>query len=283
MNRHDIIEILKKEGLSPNKMFGQNFLINKTITDRIVAAARVNECDKVIEIGPGLGELTEAILSAGCSLLCVEINAGLFRVVSKRFADNPNFQIIHSDFLKTGNLGSFNKVVANLPYYCASEILFSCAEKYNPELMCIMIQREMAERIVSSPGDESYGAMTVMLSHMYSSKIAFNVPPSSFFPQPDVTSSVVIMERRTADDLSSEERELFGKLVKGAFWGRRKTLMKACSSSPHVAIDKRILLDAVRSLGLNDAVRGEELSPGQFIALARFILSSRVSHDKSEN
>jgi 16S rRNA (adenine1518-N6/adenine1519-N6)-dimethyltransferase len=283
MNKQQVLELLKSEGLSPNKMFGQNFLINKDITSRIVKAAEVTADDHVLEIGPGLGELTEVILAEGCSLMSVEIDAGLFRVVSKRFADNSRFTVMHSDFLKTENLGSFNKVVANLPYNCASEILFNCAEKYNPDLMCIMIQKEMAERIVSSPGESSYGAMTVMLSYLYSSKIAFNVPPSSFFPMPDITSSVIVMRKLQADNLSETERSLFGKIVKGAFWGRRKTMVKACSTSPHVTIDKRILLDAIRSIGLNDSIRGESLSTEQFIAITRFIISSQGSHDRSQN
>jgi 16S rRNA (adenine1518-N6/adenine1519-N6)-dimethyltransferase len=275
MTKNEIISLLEAEGLSPNKSFGQNFLTGTDIVERIADAAGVDINDDVLEIGPGLGELTSVILARGASLTAVEIDAGLCRYLRKRFESIDRFKLVHADFLKIDLPGRFNKIVANLPYYCASEIIFLCAEKYDPDLICVMIQKEMARRIASGPGDADYGAMTVMLSFMYHARTAFDVPPSSFYPAPDITSTVVVLERRERETISAEERELFARLVKGAFWGRRKTFVKACSSSPHIALDRAILLDALRALGINDAVRGEQLSFRQYIEIARAIIPQK--------
>jgi len=272
MTKNEIIALLEAEGLSPNKTFGQNFLTGTDVIERIAAAAGVDRNDCVLEIGPGLGGLTGVILARGASLTAVEIDAGLCRYLRKFFGGTDRFTLVHADFLKADIPGRFNKVVANLPYYCASEIIFRCAEKYDPDLICVMIQKEMARRIASGPGDADYGAMTVMLSYMYGARTAFDVPPSSFHPAPDVTSTIVVLTRREREEMSAAERELFTRLVKGAFWGRRKTFVKACSSSPHISLDRAILLDALRSLGINDAARGEQLSFRQYIGIARAII-----------
>jgi 16S rRNA (adenine1518-N6/adenine1519-N6)-dimethyltransferase len=275
MTRKEIIQFLKDHTLSPNKRLGQNFLCDARVTAQIISAAEISSADSVLEIGPGLGELTTMLLDTGCSLTSVEIDSGLHRYLGERLTGHSNFRLIHADFLKTEQLGSFNKIAANLPYYCASEILFKCAEEYSPNIMCVMLQKEMAERIVSKPGTESYGAMTVMLAAKYSSSVAFDVPPASFFPSPDVTSSVLVMRRSQSIALSAKEFTIFALLVKSAFWGRRKTLVKSCSSSPHHKFERAILLDALSSLGLNDAIRGEALSVDQFAEIARIITKAK--------
>jgi 16S rRNA (adenine1518-N6/adenine1519-N6)-dimethyltransferase len=275
MTRKEIIQFLKDSALSPNKRLGQNFLCDSRVTSQITHAAEISSNDSVLEIGPGLGELSEMLLDTGCMLTAVEIDSGLHRYLSEKIKERANFTLIHADFLKTEKLGSFNKIAANLPYYCASEILFKCAEEYSPDLMCVMLQKEMAERIVSKPGTESYGAMTVMLAAKYSSEISFDVHPASFYPSPDVTSSVLLMRRSQTMHLSQIEFSIFALLVKSAFWGRRKTLVKSCSSSPHHKFDRAILLDALSSLGLNDAIRGEALSVEQFAEIARIITKAK--------
>jgi 16S rRNA (adenine1518-N6/adenine1519-N6)-dimethyltransferase len=275
MTRKEIIHFLNDNTLSPNKRLGQNFLCDATVTARIISAAEIISDDSVLEIGPGLGELTTALLDTGCTLTSVEIDSGLFRYLVERLNGHSELSLVHADFLKTEKLGSFNKIAANLPYYCASEILFKCAEEYSPDLMCVMLQKEMAERIVSKPGTESYGAMTVMLAAKYTSAIAFDASPASFYPSPDVTSSILVMRRSQTIALTSNEFVIFALLVKSAFWGRRKTLVKSCSSSPHHKFERAILLDALSSLGLNDAIRGEALSVDQFAAIARIICKAK--------
>jgi 16S rRNA (adenine1518-N6/adenine1519-N6)-dimethyltransferase len=279
MNKKEVLDLLTENGLSPNKMYGQNFLIQEDISRKIVEAAGIVGSDTVLEIGPGLGELTGMILEKGCALTAVEIDSGLYSLLTKKFSNNKNLTLIHNDFLKMEKSGAFNKVVSNLPYSCASEILFNVSGKYYPELLCVMVQREMAERIISDPGTPEYGAMTVMLSSIYESRIAFHVQPTSFFPRPDVVSSVVIFTKKQLPPLMADQKILFSKLVKSAFWGRRKTLVKACSSSPHLQLDKAILLDALSLLGVNVAVRGEELSSAQFMELAKIIGSQQETHD----
>lgn len=271
MTRTEIIQILKNSQLSPNKRLGQNFLCDQNITEKIIRTANITQTDNVLEIGPGLGELTGAILSTGCSLTSVEIDAGLYAFLSDAYKDRPLFTLIHADFLKNEIPGSFNKITANLPYYCASEILFRCSELYAPDIICVMLQKEMAERITAVPGTPEYGAMTVMLSIAYQSTIAFHVPSSSFHPVPDVTSSVLIMNRLPTHNMNPYHEKILSLIVKSAFWGRRKTLVKSCSSSPHLKIERALLLDALSILGLNDAVRGETLSPQHFIELSRII------------
>jgi 16S rRNA (adenine1518-N6/adenine1519-N6)-dimethyltransferase len=275
MTRQEIIKILTTEGLSPNKMFGQNFLCDNNITDKIINTANPVFSDSVLEIGPGLGELTSRLSERCGSITSVEIDSGLYRFLSDKFKDNKKITLIHSDFLKTNLKGPFSKVIANLPYYCASEILFKCSEDFSPAVICVMLQKEMAERITAIHGTESYGAMTLSLSYHYESHIAFNVSSASFYPRPDVTSSVLLMKRRGDFDLGAKERQVFSSLVKGAFWGRRKTFVKACSSSPHIALSKTILLDALSHLHLNAAIRGEDMTVRQFVDLAGFIASHK--------
>jgi 16S rRNA (adenine1518-N6/adenine1519-N6)-dimethyltransferase len=272
MTRTELHKILRDYQLSPNKRLGQNFLCEENTIRRIVEIAGITHDSSVLEIGPGLGALTEGILATGCSMTCIEIDSGMFRFLSERFAGTAA-TIIHADFLKTEIPGTFDVVCANLPYYCASEILFRCAEIYLPSTMCVMLQKEMAERIISKPDAPEYGAMTIMLSLRYESSISFNVNPASFFPSPDVTSSILLMKKNDRYNLNETEYLTVSNLVKAAFWGRRKTLVKCCTSSPHARIDKSILLDAMRSLGINDSVRGETLSPSQYVELARSILA----------
>lgn len=272
MTRTELQKILRDYNLSPNKRLGQNFLCDGNTVRRIVESAGITPDSSVLEIGPGLGALTGGIIETGCALTCVEIDSGMFRFLSDRFSGSA-VKLIHADFLKTEIPGNFDIVCANLPYYCASEILFRCAENYAPTTMCVMLQKEMAERIISKPGTPDYGAMTIMLSLQYESSIAFNVNPASFYPSPDVTSSILLMNRNNRYNLDETEYTTVANLVKAAFWGRRKTLVKCCTSSPHTRFDKAILLDAMNTLGINDSVRGETLSPSQYVELARSIIT----------
>jgi len=279
MTRQGIITILETEGLRPNKMFGQNFLCDNNITDKIINAANPAAVDSILEVGPGLGELTSKLSERCNHITAVEIDSGLFRFLSHKFAEDNRVTLIHDDFLKAHLSGSFNKVIANLPYYCASEILFKCTHEYSPSTICVMLQKEMAERICAKHGTESYGAMTVALEYYYDSQIAFHVSNASFYPRPDVTSSVLLLNRRSKFDLDANEQRIFSLLVKGSFWGRRKTFVKACSSSPHIAVNRTILLDALARFNMNATIRGEDLTVHQFVDLARFIATQKDFSD----
>jgi 16S rRNA (adenine1518-N6/adenine1519-N6)-dimethyltransferase len=268
MKRGEIIDTCNAWGIHPSKRFGQNFLCNRAILNRIVDGAGINGNDRILEIGPGLGVLTEALAERAHAVRAVEIDSGLVRYLRERFRDSENIEIIHADFLKYRGEGEFTKSVSNLPYYCSSEILFRTATEYHMDVFA-MLQREMADRIVSEPGSRSYGALTVTLSFYYETVVLFKVNRNSFYPQPDVASSFIRLTRRDDRTLTVGEIELFHRIVKSAFWGRRKKLLNALSESPHLDIQRVLVRGILKDLNIDEGVRGEELTLEQFKELSR--------------
>lgn len=275
MKRGEIIDICNVWGIHPNKRFGQNFLCDGAILKRIIDTAEISESDRILEIGPGLGVLTEALAKEAHSVKALEIDSGLVSYLRDRFRDIRNIEIVHADFLKYRGGGEFTKSISNLPYYCSSEILFRSATEYHMDVFA-MLQREMAERIVSKPGSKSYGALTVTLSLYYETVILFNVNRSSFYPQPDVASSFISLTRRDDRSLITDEIELFHRIVKAAFWGRRKKLLNALSESPHLDISKGLARGILGDLNIDEGVRGEDLTPEQFKELSRVMYAQRA-------
>jgi 16S rRNA (adenine1518-N6/adenine1519-N6)-dimethyltransferase len=271
MTKTDALRILKSLSLSPNKKLGQNFLIDENNVRKIVEAAVVSPSERIVEIGPGLGALTGFLAPACRDLTCIEIDAGYAAYLAGHFEPQQNVHILHEDFLKMESYPCCDAVVSNLPYYCASEILFTVAQKMAPLRICAMMQKEMAERIIAKAGTDSYGAMTVSLSYYYQAKMLFNVPPTAFFPQPDVISTVILFNRVDRSDLSCDQMNLFHSLVKSAFWGRRKTIVKALSSSPHLDIAKTLIRDSLDASGIAAEARGETLTLDEYIRLTKMI------------
>jgi len=269
MNKKEVTGILEQLSLSPNKKLGQNFLILQEFSQRIVDAAEIRPGDAVLEIGPGLGALTGIMAQMPVDLSCIEIDAGYYRFLTEKFSQNRNVHIIHSDFLKCTEFDPADVVVSNLPYYCASEILFTIARKISPRTICGMMQKEMAQRITAPAGSEHYGAMTVSLSYYYTAQTAFSVPPSAFFPQPDVISSVVVFTRKNDSALQAQELELFHTLIRSAFWGRRKTIFKAVTSAPHLACSKQTADEILSAAGIPRETRGEQLTLDNYICLTK--------------
>lgn len=268
MNTAEIKETIARLGLHPNKRLGQNFLVSPEARERIMAAMACTIEDRVLEIGPGLGALTEALLGRAGGVTAVEIDAGFARYLSERFGSDGRFTLIHGDFLKNPPPDTFTKIVSNLPYYCSSEILFEVT-RYSAHKVYVMLQKEMAERITASPGNKSYGALTVTLGLYYEARRVFTVPRESFYPRPDVTSSFLTLTRRPALSLAEGEIALFHALVKSAFWGRRKTILAALSGSPHISIGRDGAARILSEAGIDQRRRGEELTREEFIALAR--------------
>ncbi|HQL84002.1 MAG TPA: rRNA adenine dimethyltransferase family protein, partial [Spirochaetota bacterium] len=198
----------------------------------------------------------------------VEVDSGLSRVLADRFGAEASFRLIHSDFLKLDLADTFTKVVSNLPYYCASEILFHVARFSAPHVY-VLLQKEMAERIVAVPGSKTYGALTVTLGFYYEPKVLFRVSKESFYPRPEVTSSFVRLVRKSRLPVDGGEIELFHLVVKSAFWGRRKTMLKALSESPHLETGREIAARMLEHAGINSGVRGEDLGLESFVALVR--------------
>lgn len=271
MGRADIIEILKSHGLSPNKRLGQNFLTSDALAEKICEASGLDPTDRVLEVGPGLGVLTGRLASRSGSVVAVEIDSGLARFLRESFSNALNVEIIHGDILRIEPDGRFTKSVSNLPYYCATEILFHMAIRLGIPDLFVMLQREMAHRIIASQGSREYGALTVTLGMYYRPRLLFNAGRSVFHPSPEVSSSFIALRRREDVRLSAPQAELFHGLVKSAFWGRRKTLVTALTRSPHLTVDKKVVVGLLEELKHDVAIRGEELSVDEFIMLAKGI------------
>ena len=269
MNKALILEIAEKYNLAPNKKLGQNFLINDQIINRIVDVC-IPDGEDILEIGPGLGSISEGLARRGGTYTAVEIDSGFYRYLTDLFKDRENVRIIHADFLKSQPEDRFSVIVSNLPYYCASEILFTIAEKFRAENVYVMMQKEMGERLVSKPGSAAYGAMTVTLSYYYSIEHLFYVPPDSFYPRPEVKSSFLAL-RKKKRILNTEDEELFHLLVKSVFWGRRKTLLKAAADSPHLNYSRSFLEHVLNQCAIKGDLRGESLGLDDFIKITEKI------------
>jgi len=267
MKVSEIRDILGRYSLSPNKRYGQNFLISGELTAKIAGLAAGHAGGDILEIGPGLGALTGMLIETGHPVTAVEIDSGFHEYLKDRFAGSPGFTLIHADFLKNPPQGSFDPVVSNLPYYCASEMLFKIAENYSPQTILVMMQSEMAERLSALPGTKAYGAFTVSLGFYYEPQILFDAGAEDFYPAPDVRSSFVKLTAVPRVFSDKDNRTLFHTIVKSAFWARRKTLLSALAGSPHGSFDKPAAAAAIEGAGLPAKVRGEELSIEEFIKL----------------
>ncbi len=268
MNKEELLALLNSHELSPNKSLGQNFLVDDSVVDRIIEAVNPESNEAVLEIGPGIGAVTEALSRKADFVDAVEIDSGLASFLKETYTGNKKINIIHSDFLKINHEDKYAKIVSNLPYYCSSEILFTIAENYSASKIFVMLQGEMAERIASRPGSPSYGALTITLGLYYKPKLLFKTGRFSFYPVPDVSSSFLLLERKENIAISGETFLAFQKIVKSAFWGRRKTIAKALTDSPHVSYEKKTVLEVLESCGINPQTRGEELDRESFIKLA---------------
>ncbi len=280
MNKSDILKITEEYGLAPNKKFGQNFLINDSVIQRIVDSCSP-EGQSILEIGPGLGSISLPLAERSLSYTAVEIDSGFVRYLEDVFKPegnreiNKNVEIIHADFLKSDINKNFDVIVSNLPYYCASEILFRIAKNFTAEKILVMMQKEMAERVIAKPGSETYGALTVTLSYYFSSKILFHIAGESFYPRPDVKSSFLQLVRKARYFTLPEHEEMFHLIVKSVFWGRRKTLLKSLTDSPHLEIKREVVENILQICGIRPDVRGEKLSLEEFIKLTEGVINNQ--------
>ncbi len=278
MNTENIIETIKRYKIHPNKKLGQNFLCNDGLLKKIVDVSNINKNDNILEIGPGLGDLTALLSEKAGSVTSVEIDSGIYNFLKNKFKDTSNLKLVHGDFLKTELAGIFTKSVSNLPYYASSEILFRLAQKYKINELYVMLQKEMAARIFSGPGTKTYGALTVSLGLYYDSKVLFNIDKSSFYPKPEVSSSFFYLKRKHGTGLDPEETTIFHNLVKAAFWGRRKTLKSTMINSPHMNLNANSILDIFDGLKLDKTIRGENLSIEDFKTIAKYIYQIKKSN-----
>ena len=259
--------ILKKFKLRAVKGLGQNFLIDANIVRQIVDAAEIQLGDEVLEIGPGIGTLTQGLLEAGAHVTAVELDKKLPAVLHETLAGYENFRLIEGDILKV-NIAELMprpfKVVANLPYYITTQILLALLEKKLPVTKVVtMVQREVAERMTAVPGSKIYGALSVAVQLRSQPKIAFEVPPESFLPSPEITSAVVVCDvRKSPFEIADEE--FFIKVVRAAFAQRRKTL----SNSLAATFEREKILSALETVGIDSTRRAETLSLEDFAKLS---------------
>lgn len=260
--------ILKTFDLRASKKLGQNFLIDSSVVQKIVDAAEISTGDEVLEIGPGIGTLTQGLLEAGAKVTAVEIDKKLPAVLEKTLAGYENFKLIQGDILKFDIekiMPPNFKVVANLPYYITTQILLTLLEKKLPVTKIVtMVQKEVAERMTAAPNSKIYGAMTVAVQFRADVKIAFEVPPSAFLPRPEVTSAVVVCDVRESPFKVADE-EFFIKVVRAAFGQRRKTLVNSLLGAGFL---REKILAALEVANILPERRAETLSIEDFVNLA---------------
>lgn len=262
--------ILKTFNLRASKKLGQNFLINSDVVEKIVDAAEISEGDEVLEIGPGIGTLTQGLLETGAKVTAVELDKKLPAVLSQTLAGYENFKLIQGDILKVdiAELMPKNfKVVANLPYYITTQILLTLMEKNLPITKIVtMVQKEVAERMIATPNSKIYGAMSVAVQFRADCRIAFDVPPENFLPRPEVTSSVVVCDIH-APKFKVDEN-FFTKVVRAAFGQRRKTLVNSLIGA---GFQRDVVINALDAAEIDSTRRAETLTLEEFAKLSNFL------------
>ena len=265
-------QILSSRDLQLTKSLGQNFLHDRNQLLRIAGAAAIQPTDKILEIGPGLGPLTELLLEQGQEVLAIEKDRRLVEILRPRFAAEENFTLIQADALRYLNDEQRDwsewKLVSNLPYSVASPILVELAEANGPpQVMVATLQLEVAQRIVAQSGNEHYGILSLLLQLRYEPGEIFKIPASCFFPAPDVDSACITLTRRPAALLTREQAAIFTKVVKRAFSQRRKMMLKLLKAD--WPFEK--LQDAFTKLNIPVTERAEKLSLGHFVQLAQLL------------
>ncbi|MCL2573680.1 MAG: 16S rRNA (adenine(1518)-N(6)/adenine(1519)-N(6))-dimethyltransferase RsmA [Defluviitaleaceae bacterium] len=266
-------KLMAEHGLYPKKNLGQNFLIDAHVLDKIVTAAGLASNDFVIEVGPGLGVLTAELAQAANKVCTIEIDTQLADILCDTVPSNV--EIINRDILKT-DLGeiiaqsgfSSAKMVANLPYYITTPIIFAVLENNLPvDTMVVMVQKEVADRMLASPSSKAYGLLTLSIAYYGKASLVANVPPNCFFPRPDVHSAVVKIE--VSNQVRNNiKRETFFAITKAAFANRRKTLQNCLASSVELNLTKDTAAELIAAAGLPESVRGEALAFEDFVRLA---------------
>lgn len=273
------IEILKKYNFSFQKRFGQNFLIDTHVLEKIVDEAGIDEDDCVLEIGPGIGTMTQYLCERAGRVIAVEIDKALIPILNDTLSSYSNVEIINEDILKVDitnlcnkyNNGRPIKVVANLPYYITTPIIMGLFESGCPlESITIMVQKEVADRMKCGPGSKDYGALSLAVQFYSNPEIVANVSPESFIPKPCVGSSVIRLTRYPKPPVEVDDEKYMFKLIRAAFNMRRKTMVNSLMSG-NLGLTKEEILSAIDKLNLSPQVRGEALTLNEFAALSNIL------------
>ena len=268
-NPQNTIQVIQKHGFAFQKKFGQNFLIDAHVLDKIIAAAGVTADDMVLEIGPGIGTMTQYLAERARQVTAVEIDTNLIPILKETLSDYDNVTVINEDILKVDikklaeeyNGGKPIKVVANLPYYITTPIIMGLFESGVPiDNITVMVQKEVADRMQVGPGSKDYGALSLAVQYYAEPYIVANVPPNCFIPRPNVGSAVIRLTRHQTPPVEVKDRELMFKLIRASFNQRRKTLLNGLNNSPELSFGKEQIAAAIEQLGVPAAVRGEALT-----------------------
>ena len=283
-NPQNTIQVIQKHGFAFQKKFGQNFLIDAHVLDKIIAAAGVTADDMVLEIGHGIGTMTQYLAERARQVTAVEIDTNLIPILKETLSDYDNVTVINEDILKVDikklaeeyNAGKPIKVVANLPYYITTPIIMGLFESGVPiDNITVMVQKEVADRMQVGPGSKDYGALSLAVQYYAEPYIVANVPPNCFIPRPNVGSAVIRLTRHQTPPVEVKDRELMFKLIRASFNQRRKTLLNGLNNSPELSFGKEQIAAAIEQLGVPAAVRGEALTLEQFARLSDLLGESR--------
>lgn len=286
-NPQNTIEILQKYNFNFQKKFGQNFLIDEHVLDKIIRAAEITKDDYVLEIGPGIGTMTQYLACAAREVTAVEIDRALIPILEDTLKEYDNVSIINEDILKVDiaalakekNGGRPIKVVANLPYYITTPIIMGLFESHVPlGSITVMVQKEVADRMQVGPGTKDYGALSLAVQYYAEPYIVANVPPNCFMPRPAVGSAVIRLTRHQKPPVEVMDEKLMFRLIRASFNQRRKTLANGLKNSGELNLSKEVITAAIEKLRKGSSVRGETLDLEEFARLAN-IIKEEMEHE----
>ncbi len=279
-NPQKTIEVIQKYEFAFQKKFGQNFLIDGHVLDKIIRSANITKDDFVLEIGPGIGTMTQYLAEAAREVAAVEIDKALIPILEDTLSGYDNITVINEDVLKLDikqlvmerNGGKPVKVVANLPYYITTPIIMGLFESHVPiDSITVMVQKEVAQRMQSGPGSKDYGALSLAVQYYAEPYIVANVPPNCFMPRPKVGSAVIRLTTYKEAPIDVKDERLMFRIIRASFNQRRKTLVNGLNNSPEITISKEIIAEAIAELGVSPTIRGEALTLGEFARLSNII------------
>ena len=279
-NPQNTIAVLQKYNFSFQKKFGQNFLIDTHVLDKIIRSAEITKDDFVLEIGPGIGTMTQYLACAAREVVAVEIDKALIPILEDTLSSYDNVTVINEDVLKLDivklaqerNGGKPIKVVANLPYYITTPIIMGLFESHVPvQSITVMVQKEVADRMQVGPGTKDYGALSLAVQYYAKPYIAANVPPNCFMPRPKVGSAVIRLECHEEPPVQVKDEKLMFRIIRASFNHRRKTLANGLKNSPEISLSREGIEQAIAELGKGASVRGEALNLEEFATLSNIV------------
>ncbi len=285
-NPVNTIAVLQKYKFNFQKKFGQNFLIDTHVLDKIIEAANVTKEDFVLEIGPGIGTMTQYLCENAREVAAVEIDKNLIPILEDTLSAYDNVTVINQDILKIDipalaqekNGGKPIKVVANLPYYITTPIIMGLFESHVPiDSITIMVQKEVADRMQVGPGTKDYGALSLAVQYYARPEIVAHVPPNCFMPRPKVGSAVIRLTRYEKPPVEVEDEKFMFRLIRASFNQRRKTLVNGLNNAPQIPVAREDIVRSLEELGVNSTIRGEALTLEQFAALSNIMRKYIVS------